>query len=532
MSGSEIIDNADFTSGSGNDDEGSSTSATATAGDVIVGLILVIIAGCLNGSWNASFSPKVAMAVGAKTTTVQTIAVGRRRTVLLSSSSSSFSWISKRFSSRHLSTNNINANDPTRPSPERRRAKRKTRIDLDYHFAWVLFQTYAALINIPICLYWAGGPQRTGYIISNTSTTDIILIVIFSLLWGIGSVGFGLACRIAGVGLGTNLTMGTIMILGTFLPLLLENVAWTASGIIIIAGLVICSIGLYFSMQSLQTRDLDEKQQKKEQRQLQEQQEQQRRLGHTNIHEEQAADCDEDTGEHRIDHEQEKNEEEFEEGEIIAVEATATSDKGQQRQQEADGAEGDDVDNNDRHDVSSKYTSFQKTVVCVVAGIFATQLQFAFVFGQDMIDIAKSNDGPGGSTPDSGTAAVIWLFAISIGAPVSIVYGFMSSPSHIPLSTIWKCPWWRHILVILTTALPWDAHIHLYGYATTFLPDNLGAAIAWPVLMMITVATGMIWSIGLGEWTQASTKARRQLGLGLSIVVLGILCIMCSAAVS
>jgi hypothetical protein len=49
--------------------------------------------------------------------------------------------------------------------------------------------------------------------------------------------------------------------------------------------------------------------------------------------------------------------------------------------------------------------------------------------------------------------------------------------------------------------------------------------------MMVTVVTGMLWSIGLGEWTTASMLARRQLYKGLAIVALGVATIMASMAV-
>jgi hypothetical protein len=177
----------------------------------------------------------------------------------------------------------------------------------------------------------------------------------------------------------------------------------------------------------------------------------------------------------------------------------------------------------------AEYPTWQKVIVCIVSGIFATQLQFAFVFGQDMIDLAAADDGPG-RTPSSGTSSVIWLFAISLGAPVSILYGLYKNQQ--PLRLLCVCPWYRHVLIILTTSIPWVTHIHLYGYSNTQLPDHLAAAVAWPVLMMTTVIVGLLWSrVILEEWIHASIRATRQLYIGLIIVMLGVITIMCSLAV-
>jgi len=368
---------------------------------IIVGLLLVILAGSLNGSWNASFSPQLGLAVGKQRESNDT-------------------------------------DESNRP-------------DLEHHLAWVLFQVYASLLNLPLCLYWAGGPKRVGWIVSSESNT-LLLVLLFSILWGIGSVCFGMACRIAGVGLGTNLTMGGIMVLGTLLPLIIEKVLATASGAIIGGGIAVSCAGLVLAVLSLRTRDQDAAK------------------------------------------DRQAKEEESEEGQAVQEHSTA-----------------------------------YKATVCLVAAIFSSCLQFAFIFGEDWMDLASSDKGPG-STPSSGAAAVIWLFAIPLGAPASIIYGLYSS--QIPFSTVWKCPPHRHLLVLLTTSLPFVVHIHLYGLATSFLPDSFAAAIAWPILMMVTVAVGMVWSLLLGEWATASSQARRQLYAGLGVVLVGIVIIMSSTAVS
>jgi len=127
--------------------------SSANGGAIVGGLALTVLAGCLNGSWNVPFSPTHGIVV-------------------------------------------------------RRSTSKTTTPDLTYPLAWILFQVYAMLLNIPICITWAGGLERVQYIVQEASIGDILIVCIISMLWGIGSVGFGLACQIAGVGLGTNLCMG------------------------------------------------------------------------------------------------------------------------------------------------------------------------------------------------------------------------------------------------------------------------------------------------------------------------------------
>ena len=426
----------------------------SSGGEIAVGLTLAVVAGLFNGSWNAAFIPRFRLAVG-------------------------------------RTTDEDDGEEESKPMI----------MDLAVPHAWILFQVYTSVINTPICLYWAGGPERVSYILSNGSPSSMAAVVVFSILWGVGSAGFGVACRVAGVGLGTNLMMGTIMILGTLLPMLLEQTMATASGGMILGGIAVCCCGLYCSIKSLQTRDLDELQ-----------------AATTKLED---LSVDDNMGE-AISGVQE---------DVVDEDQNAASKNlvtGTSEEALPEEAKGDQAEINDEQ----QYSTIQKVAVCLVAAVFGGLLQFAFVLGEEFVDLAGDDSQGPGHTPGSGTAAVIWLLAIPLGAPASILYGMYTCPKHIPLSSIWKCPWYRHVLIVLTTSLPWLTHIHLYGLANTLLPDELSASIAWPILMMTTVTTGIFWSLVLGEWKQASALARRQLRMGLVLVALGVGLIMASVALS
>ncbi len=66
------------------------------------------------------------------------------------------------------------------------------------------------------------------------------------------------------------------------------------------------------------------------------------------------------------------------------------------------------------------HPTWMKIGVCVVTGICAVQLRFAFIFGQPIIDLSLGNDDTvilPGLTHESDRAAIIWLFTISLGVP-------------------------------------------------------------------------------------------------------------------
>ena len=239
----------------------------------------------------------------------------------------------------------------------------------------------------------------------------------------------------------------------------------------IIAGLVISSIGLFFSMKSLQARD--------EQKQALER-----------------------------DIKDKPNDEEF----------------GEETERTIANMDNGDVVGED-YSKETQHSTISKIIICVTAAVLCSTLQFAFVFGGELIELAESSDGPG-STPKSGAAAIIWLFVIPLSTISSITHGLYQSRG-IPLSNMWHSPISRHLKIFGCACIPWISHIHLYGIAANvLLPPDLAAAVAWPVLMMTTVAWGMGLSIYLGEWKNASAESQKKQKIGLGLSTLGIVVVM------
>jgi len=351
--------------------------------------------------------------------------------------------------------------------------------DLDYHYAWMLFQFYSAVINAVVCICWAGGPSNVSYVVTHVPTSTIVLLVVFSALWGVGMVLFGVACKIAGVGLGTSLRIAVVLVIGTFLPLAYYGKIKTVAGGVIMAGLAFVCAGLYFSAESLRIRDLDVLKAKKQQH----------------------------VGD--VIPSLEANGQDME----VPMDQISQDEGLENRKKEAPG--------------EPEYSTCVKVSVCIIGGMLASLIQFNFIFGQDLVTVSKNNV----VTPIGGSASIIWLFTLSIGCIPSIIYGFYTSPKEIPLKTIWRCPWWRHI-ILMATSIVYIAPIHLYGLTVeTLLPKAYAASIAWPIFMSVTVAQGLTLSICLGEWKLASIDALSKLRIGLFLSSIGVIVFMVSVAV-
>ena len=91
---------------------------------------------------------------------------------------------------------------------------------------------------------------------------------LFGVLWGIGGLTFGLAMRYLGISLGMAVALGFCAAFGTLIPPIyygtFSTLVQTSSGLIILAGVMVCLIGIGFCGKAgiLKEKDLDSDQQK------------------------------------------------------------------------------------------------------------------------------------------------------------------------------------------------------------------------------------------------------------------------------
>ena len=116
-------------------------------------------------------------------------------------------------------------------------------------FSWLVVPPLAAYLTIP----------EFGDIISGSGGAILGITFLFGILWGIGGLTYGLGVRYLGVSLGSSIILGLCMVFGAIIPAMyydLNPVAGKDSfsamissqwGLTIIAGLVICMLGIIVS---------------------------------------------------------------------------------------------------------------------------------------------------------------------------------------------------------------------------------------------------------------------------------------------
>lgn len=335
----------------------------------------------------------------------------------------------------------------------------------EYEHAWMSMMINAIPVNVAICFALIA-PDMLFSIVSDSTTSDVLLICLFSFLWGLGTYGFGLSIQIAGLGMGTTLNMSVIVVVGTFLPLLLDVEAKlaTASGYIIVGGLFVCTLSFLAAAKALTLKDLDEA-----------------LLTHepSNL-------SDPNDAELTI----------FP-SPIISTSKSSPS-------------------------PPPEYSTFSKVLVCVVSGILCTMLQFAFVFSEDMRNIAETEYG----VPAALTAGVTFFFAITICPIPNILIPLYKLHRSSTLTHLTSAPDSKsnYLKTLFLMSLPWVVQSHLYGLsAASLLGPTLGSAVGWPLLIVTTNVTGLVigWKF-LGEWEKAKEKTINVMKTSIALSIFGL----------
>ena len=162
-------------------------------------------------------------------------------------------------------------------------------------------------------------------------------------------------------------------------------------------------------------------------------------------------------------------------------------------------------------------TSFRKgLLVCMISGIASPMLNFAFVFGGEIVAKAEA----AGALP-AHASNPIWCWTMTCAFVVTVLYCacLMSKDRG----------WRRYLLrgtgfywgLAILMGLLWSGSIALYGVALSKL-GPLGPSLGWPILMISTIITGNLCGIAAGEWKGSGRKSLMTMLLGLAVLVLAI----------
>ena len=168
-------------------------------------------------------------------------------------------------------------------------------------------------------------------------------------------------------------------------------------------------------------------------------------------------------------------------------------------------------------DKSARAGSFNKGLgVCIISGIASPMLNFAFVFGEEIISNAKAT----GTSPASASNP-IWCWAMTSAFVITVLYCiYLMSKDR---------GWRRYVIkgtgsywgLTLSMGVLFSGSIAVYGIGLSKL-GPLAASIGWPILMISSIVVGNLCGIITGEWKGAGSKPLMTMLAGLAILTMAI----------
>ena len=155
-------------------------------------------------------------------------------------------------------------------------------------------------------------------------------------------------------------------------------------------------------------------------------------------------------------------------------------------------------------------------IICIISGIASPMLNFAFIFGDEIISNAKA----AGASP-AHASNPIWCWAMTSAFVATVIYCMYLMRK--------DRGWYRYAMrgtggcwgLTLLMGILFSSSIAIYGIALSGL-GYLSASIGWPILMTSSVVTGNICGMATGEWRDVGRKPLLTLLVGLVILVLAI----------
>jgi L-rhamnose-H+ transport protein len=155
-------------------------------------------------------------------------------------------------------------------------------------------------------------------------------------------------------------------------------------------------------------------------------------------------------------------------------------------------------------------------LVCIASGLFGATGNMSFVAGTGMVAIGRAR-GLSAFATNSLLLAYLCLFLFVLNAGYSLILVFRGGSLSVLLPR--KHP--RYFVFGMLMSFFWMAGFIVYVMGARAM-GRLGLSLGWGVFMCTIVASANAIGVLSGEWTSAPTAARRQLGIGVSVLVVAI----------
>jgi len=156
-------------------------------------------------------------------------------------------------------------------------------------------------------------------------------------------------------------------------------------------------------------------------------------------------------------------------------------------------------------------------LICIIAGIFTSTLNFGIIYGKGISDAALRL---GASPANAGNAVLALVFTTNLLVNVLYsLYLLIKNKTYKNYALKGTFPYW--ILIVFMGAM-WSGSVSIYG-AGTSMTGKLGAYLGFPVLMITAIIAGNVFAVLTGEWASVGLKPKRTMIAGISTLILAII---------
>ena len=303
----------------------------------------------------------------------------------------------------------------------------------------------------------------------------IVWTVIFGSGWGLGGIFFGLGVSALGLSLGTSAIMGLIAIGGSVVPLLLQHHGQllSRSGIALLAGIFVMIIGLIVCARagSLKAADQNSPAVKAVSQLMSPDKNREERFSLGENHEKVLG-----FGPHQL-----------------------------------------------RNRSSGSAPSFGRgAFYCIAAGLLSALVNFALIFGAPLAQAAIDR-----GTPPAAANNAIWAIVFATNYLLNIAYCVYLGRKRSSFIKFMLPSTGYYWLLAVAMGLLWAGGIVVYGLGAS-MQGAYGPVFAFPVMLIVSILTGNLTGVLLGEWRGVTPGAKRAMQLGVVIMVAAIIILGCA----
>jgi L-rhamnose-H+ transport protein len=154
---------------------------------------------------------------------------------------------------------------------------------------------------------------------------------------------------------------------------------------------------------------------------------------------------------------------------------------------------------------------------CLAAGLLSALVNFALIFGAPLAHAAAAR----GAVPAAANNA-IWAIVFVTNYVLNLAYCVYLGRKRGTLQKFMLPSTGYYWFLAVAMGLLWAGGIVVYGLGAS-MEGAYGPVFAFPVMLIVSILTGNLTGVLLGEWKGVTAQAKRTMQLGVVIMVVAIL---------